>query len=831
MTLDTLISQIDLAYLRRQVSSGEVILFTGAGFSAECISHTGETLPTGPNLREAIWPHAFPDMSFNRSENLGDIFEVALRQDPSGLKETLEKTLGIDASKVPAWYHSYMRSPWYRIYTLNFDDFWEIAPRIDSDARILTPVSATTDETLPPDSTAAVVHLNGRLSDYPLITVSAQQYGERQTRSDKWYQQLVSDLFGHAIIFIGTVLDEPPLWQCMQIRKRSEMHTGDRRPKSFLVSPDIGPAKKQLLHELNIIHLQIDAKGFSELVLAELDQEIITGMKVLENRRKAPLSEKVIEELSLIRAASPPNRYDPTDYLRGRQPMWSDLSAGVVASREFDQKLFEEISSAEDPRLVLVTGTAGSGKSTALMVAAATLHEHGHRVFWFDANNRTELHPWQLRQRIKATEPEYLFIDDADVMGSGSGDFLRDIISENLKLTVIASARANRLQAARLEREDLQSHELTVPILTNLDIDSLIDVLDSVNRLGFLKGKIRTEQREIFQRSFERQLIVAMLQATTGEKFEDIIKGECQELEGVAFDVYAMACLITTMQFGVRRDELMLALGEKNGSIVSVLDRLLDRRLLIIDKMGLVRARHRVIAEKAIDCVKAGGHLKSVIEALTWAFATKAVPNNTRSREHRIFAKLTNHDFLIEQLVNSQDIRPVYAQIVDLVDWDFHYWLQRGSFEVERGSITNAENYLAQAKSLAPDDLFVRTEWCYMLLVKATGEARVSIVSHREHADAAIEELFDIISAYGRHSPYPYYVLARQGSEWISQSDLSPSELAKYLERFLYQAREGIKYHPSNRELKTIEREVERAYLLTSVTRGTIPPESLTRSP
>ena len=190
---------------------GEVVLFTGAGFSGGCISKSNQPLPTGCQLRRLIWPHAFPSEPFSESESLGDIFAVAVRQDRSGLQATLDEALTIDIGKVPDWYHSYMRMPWYRVYTLNFDNFWEIAARSDPDARVLTPVSATTQETLPPDTTAAVLHLNGQLSDFPNITMSSQQYGERQAGAEKWYQQLVADLFGHPIVFVGTELNEPQI--------------------------------------------------------------------------------------------------------------------------------------------------------------------------------------------------------------------------------------------------------------------------------------------------------------------------------------------------------------------------------------------------------------------------------------------------------------------------------------------------------------------------------------------------------------------------------------------------------------------------------------------
>ncbi len=257
-----MIDDRDREYLGRQLSLGEVVLFTGAGFSAGCKSEAGAPLPTGRAMRELLWPHAFPGEPFNDNETLGDVFEVALRQDRNRLKSTLTAALTIESTSIPAYYRTYMQAPWHRVYTLNFDNFWTIAPQIEPLARALTPVSALTSETLPPDTTATVVHLNGLLTDFPHVTFSQRQYGERANTKDKWYAHLIADLFGHCIVFVGTELNEPPLWEHLAARRLRSYRGGERRPRSFLVTPSITPARRQLLKELNIVHLSGYANDF-----------------------------------------------------------------------------------------------------------------------------------------------------------------------------------------------------------------------------------------------------------------------------------------------------------------------------------------------------------------------------------------------------------------------------------------------------------------------------------------------------------------------------------------------------------------------------------------
>ena len=65
-----------------------------------------------------------------------------------------------------------------------------------------------------------VIHLNGKLEDLPEnVTFSLTQYAERIAKPDPWYIRLTSDLLSRPFVFIGTSLNEPPLWQHIEIRR------------------------------------------------------------------------------------------------------------------------------------------------------------------------------------------------------------------------------------------------------------------------------------------------------------------------------------------------------------------------------------------------------------------------------------------------------------------------------------------------------------------------------------------------------------------------------------------------------------------------------------
>ena len=117
-----------------------------------------------------------------------------------------------------------------------------------------------------------------------------------------------------------------------------------------------------------------------------------------------------------------------------------------------------------------------------------------------------------------------------------------------------------------------------------------------------------------------------------------------------------------------------------------------------------------------------------------------------------------NHDFLI-QMCGSSFAQNLYGDLEELLQWDYHFWLQRGSLEVELGDIKLAEHYLATAKGLGEHDYLVQTEWAYLLFRKAIDELGVD---SPKMVDEATSILNDLIARVG--DAYPYHILGSQGS-------------------------------------------------------------------
>ncbi len=134
-----------------------------------------------------------------------------------------------------------------------------------------------------------------------------------------------------------------------------------------------------------------------------------------------------------------------TEYLLGEEPTWSDIQNNKVAIRECFHSLWNELTkvrvSTSNNELILVTGTAGVGKSSALMWAALKLQADGAIVGWVDAENKLTYR--EFIDSINSAEViDALFINDADIYGAQLSKILSVLLNQHPKLLIVIEARS-----------------------------------------------------------------------------------------------------------------------------------------------------------------------------------------------------------------------------------------------------------------------------------------------------------------------------------------------------------------------------------------------------
>jgi hypothetical protein len=254
--------------LGEQVARGNVVLFTGAGFSRAATNVAGRPVPSTAELIELLWPLAFPDENLDDS-SVGDVYACACAVQPEATGELLRDHLTVRVESLPEVYRLWFSLPWARIYTLNVDDLDEAVARKFPLPVAVRPLSALREGLPERGSDLLCIHLNGRIADYPDITFSLDQYGERTAAPDPWYQLLAVDLLEHPILFVGTQLEESPLWHQLALRRPRQRDAS--RPRSYLVSPKLPRARRQMLEDLNVEWIAMDHEEFADDVLAGLE--------------------------------------------------------------------------------------------------------------------------------------------------------------------------------------------------------------------------------------------------------------------------------------------------------------------------------------------------------------------------------------------------------------------------------------------------------------------------------------------------------------------------------------------------------------------------------
>ena len=577
-----------------------------------------------------------------------------------------------------------------------------------------------------------------------------------------------------------------------------------------LVTPKLARARRDFLERaLHVQHIPMTLEDFYRDIFKKAAPASkvyfdAQKQKTLWDRslRKPPLVGDLVTEEA--------NTSVVGEYLLGHQPRWQDIIEGGAAQREYEsdfRKVVDNILASDDgPRPVIVlAGTAGSGKSTAVMRLGLYLAGKGIECAYTSVD--FEVSPADLRSLDALGElPDVLLLDDADRFGAEAsmlGRDLREAKGYPLVILAVRTGRVGRI-SDRLKLLGVKHEEQIVPRLTDPDIDSLLGVLDSANRLGVLKNQPRAEQRRAFRdrARANRELLVAMLEATSGRRFEAKLEEEFDQLEGQQRYAYAMVAIATAFRFKLSQDQILLGVGDLSNETLQAVQAL-KRRLLVLESVGgKLRVRHRVVGERVLRYLIRNGSIRDPLLSITIALAVGLGPRSSRrTHAYRALRLLMNHDWLRRALGDRAGMA-FLAEIERYMAWDHHYWLQRGSLELEMGDPSLAENFLNQAAGIEPNDMLVRTEIGYLKLKLAVGETNA--VYSKELLEDGLSTLEWVMSRRHYFDPHPYDIYGRMILQWTARNDTSDSDRDMYLRKAVEIVQRGQKKHPRDGGLREV---------------------------
>lgn len=669
--------------------SGRLMLLLGAGASAHSRDSTGVDMPLGNELAEEIaalkgWPY--------HGEPLSSTYSAANAIDPAGLQEYLRNRL--TNTRPSSTLKALVSFPWSRIYTLNVDDCTEVAFRQDRTQKLS--IFGRNSPLADPDpifGTVQLIKLNGS-ADRPEdgFIFSPQEYGEGSSRLPIWYRELGQNYSSNTFVFIGSKLDEP-LFQHAIAQMRSMVKRSPQR--GYVITPSATPIETHHLSSLNLIHIPGTLQDFVDWLSRKMPNrpttwDLATGRrpelkkiagKLSDGQRRALNSVTLVSADTLPRLDIDPSLGPIRAFYKGYKPTWQDIldeiPAELACVNDFSTLVRDKY---EAQKCIALVGPAGSGKTTALMIAALNLSKATTHPIYFLREAVSDLKEVVIALEQINDGPFYLFIDKiesmqteiAEVLNSASTKNICVIASERLNIwnrrvkAVVAPFTAETFTMARIRKSD------AVQILAKLE------KFGPWTRLQPMRPDQRVE--EVFKKA-DRQLLIGLMEATTGVGFKEIIASDFRKLG----DDHHKQFLVIIGLASIHRASLSARIV---GSALSNLGIAQDVNVMaretegvVITTAGKYVARHAVYVRELFERIVPVAMIRDCLIAVLEAFADYETPviKNVAKADGVVFRNIINHRFIHEMMRGDEnEVRSIYKTFETRFHTDGLYWLQYG---------------------------------------------------------------------------------------------------------------------------------------------------------
>jgi len=828
----------DEKYLIRQLSNNQVILFLGSGFSFDAKNKLNENFPTGWMLGKKIWEFLKYDGDYDDT-SLPEMFQALLSK---GIKkdyknEFLENNLL--SSEIPEIYNQISKPYWFKIYTTNVDDIISKSFKRNNKSikELVYPIDqyAERDQSL---EQTQIVYLHGKLPCNPDdLIFSPQQYAKAQLTHEPLYGQFVYDYSTLPVIFIGTDLNEP-LFERYIVAREGRFGLKERRPKSFIILPSLSQVKADNLRtNYNVHYVKGNTNDFL-LWLKSISSSLPEKNEILKKTFPNLLNIAEYAEISGIPLKTitqfarcfqrVPKEYKPikerSGFLIGTSPRWNDILSNYDIPRTITNDITNKIESHFDKKLTTqkiqvycITGYAGSGKSTILKRLGITLSQQGRTVFlsYSDYITRKD----DIISVLSSINDRVVLMFDNSKNAISQLPNLINAFNTELKYPpiIILATRTNYIDTFDYYiNEDIADiSKFPIPNLDDDEINNLISKLEDNNLLGILSGMSKHKRIREFKNRANRQILIAMKEATNGRSFNDIIKDEFQSLQPKEVKNLSICLALNTeLGFTNSKQDLVGFSESPKIEVLNYFETILQGTILNVGNNGRFMLRHKILADYFIKHCTTTEMLKDAYIRVLSVLAPELINRKGPSRIFNLYKALINHKVLYRRFKGEIEMaRDVYESISVYFKTDAHFWLQYGSLEVEGkgGDLLLAQNYISQAESLAPKSSYVQTAKCNLFYKQAKSAS--SIDEAKEYKIQADELAQSLLLKFGKEEQIIFHIYCggryNYTSKWIKDRNEKKTELLELKSTI----KTGLSYHPFSKKLKLISDAIERAYL------------------
>lgn len=821
-----------LAPLKEAVETGNAILLLGAGASLAATNSKGESPPKTWELASLL-AHKFvsPDYA---DASLMQVADIAINE--TSLFQVQDYLRELFLPFQPSESHKLLPSfRWRAIVTTNYDCLIEEAYRTHSSpVQKLVPLYQNTDrwdDVMRDPDMVPLLKLHGCITrthdeGCPLI-LSTDQYltfDVGRNRLFRLFQELAAE---KPVCYVGFSNNDPHIRALVQQLDAEKVG----RPRSFLVSPSVDDFS---IRYWSPRHITAIAGTFDEFV-SDLDSAIGATFRGLRKTTPAGamaiserftststfLSEQCQKALTLdleyVKGASPDGPCDAIKFYSGLNQGWSPIAQSLDVRRRLHDKMLAEYFLDDDPkehRFLVVKAHAGAGKSVFLRRLAWEAAKDFDRLCLF-ASADASLSSTVINEICTATQEHlYLFVDDVLYHREQLSDLIYGMGAALPKLTIIGGARTNEWNVSPPAFQALVSEEHFLPYLSDPELDVLINLLEEHNALRELARFTPDERRKQLRKKASRQLLVALHEATSGKRFEEILHDEYSRLTpNKAKVLYLSICFLNQFRVPVRAGLIARRFGITFEEFGEKFFKPLEDVVVTIDKKGAgdhcYAARHPHVAEIVVrnELGSVDDLFNEYIEALTEL-------NVGYSTDEQVFRHLANGRRLAQTFPDAQMGYKIFDAADESIGKQDPYLLQQQAlFEMYRpsGNLSKATSLLESALESAPKSRIIKHTMAELYL-RRSEDSRNDL--ERTHGLKKAESLCRELKRDATDA-YAHSTLVKAGIQRLSEIVKSDERMAtediegliKGIEKDL---KEGLQRFPSDSFLLAQEAELAK---------------------
>lgn len=722
--------------IKNAIENGRLILLLGAGASFNARNKLKTHPPLGGELRDILANEL--ELEVTKDDSLSEIYQMAKDSIQTRLINLLEMHYKHCESSPD--YKEIINFPFPRIYTLNIDDSFEKSAS-ESNRYSNFNVYRRNDRIEDFDSlyeNVSLIKLNGDINvTSDGFIFSPSEYAEGTALEPEWYKELASDFHRYTFLFIGTKLDEPLFRHVIERYKIN--HNKSSPLRSFLLTKNISAVKANSLRNYNIEYIEGDISTFTKWLRAEYP----TGLKprdILKKVRPEYFDNSdsliVVNRASLALHSDSKSNSKICDFYRGFKPTWNDILMNVPADLKETLTLTNKILEDKN-RIFLILGPAGSGKTTALKQIALNVSDNKNNIFYMDGVSDSII---KIVDKLEHSMDEkyYIFIDR---IADNAYEISKILDNSNYSKAIFVGAENIRIWKDR-GSEYLDKYNPIISDYSKICEDDVDPILEKLKKFGswtrLEKMKLSERRKEIIEKS-RKQLLIGLLEATSGEGYKNIINREYSSITEYNQKAILLLTGLATLQRSFS-SESTLTRALHNLNIKETLSELTSKMEGIISYAnGKIMTRHRVYIEELIYNFISSDELLEMLKAYISAFSVYNFPivlHIKNKKDSAVYKGLINFKFLKKILHDEKKILDLYEYFEKTLELEGLFLLQYGLALRAYKRHREALDKLRIAREAYSESVQIEHAYAQQLLIIAVDKATDKSLTLRYLEDA-----------------------------------------------------------------------------------------------